>query len=129
MLSILNIMAHERVENQLKELRTKVGMTQAQLVELVGVCAGLDRCDRKWTLFANHLNRIAQHQGIRYPAEAPLLVEGRAMKKEFFPTIFESHSEHRLCRSRHGLELESGHSRIAVFWRISAVSAQRLVQY
>lgn len=37
MLSILNIMAHERVENQLKELRTKVGMTQAQLAELVGV--------------------------------------------------------------------------------------------
>jgi putative transcriptional regulator len=30
-------MAHERVENQLKELRTKVGMTQAQLAELVGV--------------------------------------------------------------------------------------------
>ena len=37
MLSILNIMAHERVENQLKELRTKVGMTQAQLTELVEV--------------------------------------------------------------------------------------------
>ena len=30
-------MAHKRVENQLKELRTKVGMTQAQLAELVGV--------------------------------------------------------------------------------------------
>ena len=30
-------MAHERVENQLKELRTKAGMTQAQLAELVGV--------------------------------------------------------------------------------------------
>lgn len=30
-------MAHERVANQLKELRTKVGMTQAQLAELVGV--------------------------------------------------------------------------------------------
>ena len=37
MLSTLNDMAHERVENQLKELRTKVGMTQAQLAELVGV--------------------------------------------------------------------------------------------
>jgi putative transcriptional regulator len=37
MLSILNTMAHERVGNNLKEIRTKVGITQAALAELVGV--------------------------------------------------------------------------------------------
>jgi len=37
MLSILNIMIHERVGNRVKELRTNLGMTQAQLAELVGV--------------------------------------------------------------------------------------------
>lgn len=37
MLSILNIMAHKSVGNNLKEIRTKLGMTQAELAELVGV--------------------------------------------------------------------------------------------
>ncbi len=37
MLSILNIMAHRSVGNNLKEIRTKLGMTQAELAELVGV--------------------------------------------------------------------------------------------
>ena len=37
MLSILNYMIHERVGNQLRELRTNLGLTQAQLAELVGV--------------------------------------------------------------------------------------------
>jgi DNA-binding XRE family transcriptional regulator len=37
MLSILNTMTHNRVGNNLKELRTKLGLTQAQLAELVGV--------------------------------------------------------------------------------------------
>lgn len=30
-------MANERVENNIRELRTKLGMTQAQLAELVGI--------------------------------------------------------------------------------------------
>jgi len=37
MLSILNIMAHKSVGNNLKEIRTKLGITQAELAELVGV--------------------------------------------------------------------------------------------
>lgn len=37
MLSILNIMAHKSVGNNLKEIRTKLGMTQAELAEHVGV--------------------------------------------------------------------------------------------
>lgn len=37
MLSILNIMAHKSVGNNLKEIRIKLGMTQAELAELVGV--------------------------------------------------------------------------------------------
>ena len=37
MLSILNFMIHERVGNNIKELRTNLGLTQAQLAELVGV--------------------------------------------------------------------------------------------
>jgi putative transcriptional regulator len=37
MLSILNIMIHDRVGNHIKELRTNLGITQAQLAELVGV--------------------------------------------------------------------------------------------
>ena len=37
MLSILNIMVHKSVGNNLKEIRTKLGMTQAELAELVGV--------------------------------------------------------------------------------------------
>ncbi|HLO13197.1 MAG TPA: helix-turn-helix transcriptional regulator [Anaerolineales bacterium] len=36
-LSILNTMAHETVGNQIKELRSILGMTQAQLAEMVGV--------------------------------------------------------------------------------------------
>ena len=35
--SILNIMLHKSVGNNLKEIRTKLGMTQAQLAELVGI--------------------------------------------------------------------------------------------
>ena len=37
MISILNTVAHHRVGNNLKDLRTRTGMTQAQLAELVGV--------------------------------------------------------------------------------------------
>lgn len=37
MLSILNVMVHERVGNSIRELRTNLGLTQAQLAELVGV--------------------------------------------------------------------------------------------
>ena len=37
MLSILNIMIHDRVGNRIKELRARNGMTQAQLAESVGV--------------------------------------------------------------------------------------------
>jgi len=37
MLSILNIMIHDRVGNHIKELRSELGITQAQLAELVGV--------------------------------------------------------------------------------------------
>lgn len=37
MLSILNIMAHKSVGNNLKEIRIKLGITQAELAELVGV--------------------------------------------------------------------------------------------
>jgi len=37
MLSILNIMEHKSVGNNLKELRTKLGMTQAELAEQVGI--------------------------------------------------------------------------------------------
>jgi putative transcriptional regulator len=37
MLSVLNIMIHERVEKNIKELRTSLGLTQAQLAKLVGV--------------------------------------------------------------------------------------------
>jgi putative transcriptional regulator len=37
MLSKLNPMIQERVGNNIKELRTNLGLTQAQLAELVGV--------------------------------------------------------------------------------------------
>lgn len=37
MLSILNIMVHKNVGNKLKETRTKLGMTQAELAEQVGI--------------------------------------------------------------------------------------------
>jgi putative transcriptional regulator len=37
MLIILNIMPHNRVGNRLKELRTNLGITQAELAESVGV--------------------------------------------------------------------------------------------
>lgn len=37
MLSILYIMAHKSVGNNLKEIRIKLGITQAELAELVGV--------------------------------------------------------------------------------------------
>ena len=37
MLSIINIMVHKSVGNNLKEIRTKLGMTQAELAEHVGV--------------------------------------------------------------------------------------------
>lgn len=37
MLSILNIMAHKIVGNGLKEIRTALGVTQAELAERVGV--------------------------------------------------------------------------------------------
>jgi putative transcriptional regulator len=37
MLSILNIMPHKRVGNNLKEIRSKLGMTQAELAEQVEV--------------------------------------------------------------------------------------------
>lgn len=37
MLSILNAMAHKNVGNNLKEIRTKLGITQAELAELIGV--------------------------------------------------------------------------------------------
>ncbi len=37
MLSILNIMEHKSVGNNLKEIRSKLGMTQAVLAEQVGV--------------------------------------------------------------------------------------------
>jgi putative transcriptional regulator len=37
MLSILNIMTHKSVGNNLKEIRAKLGITQAELAELVGV--------------------------------------------------------------------------------------------
>ena len=37
MLSILNIMTHKNVGNNLKEIRAKLGITQAELAELVGV--------------------------------------------------------------------------------------------
>lgn len=37
MLNILNIMTHKSVGNNLKEIRTKLGITQAELAELVGV--------------------------------------------------------------------------------------------
>ena len=37
MLSILNIMVHKNVGNHLKEIRAELGMTQAQLAELVGI--------------------------------------------------------------------------------------------
>ena len=37
MLSILNIVAHETVGNRIKELRSNLGMTQAQLANTVGV--------------------------------------------------------------------------------------------
>jgi len=37
MLSILNIMEHKSVGNNLKELRSKLGMTQAELAEQVGI--------------------------------------------------------------------------------------------
>ena len=37
MLSILNLMSHERVGNHIKELRTNLGITQAQLAESVGI--------------------------------------------------------------------------------------------
>ncbi len=37
MLSILIIMTHERVGNRVRELRLSLGMTQAQLADLVGV--------------------------------------------------------------------------------------------
>ncbi len=37
MLSILNTMTHKSVGNNIKEIRTKLGITQAELAELVGV--------------------------------------------------------------------------------------------
>ena len=37
MLSILNTVAHKSVGNNLKELRARLGITQAELAELVGV--------------------------------------------------------------------------------------------
>jgi putative transcriptional regulator len=37
MLSILNIMPHKSVGNNLKEIRSKLGMTQAELAEQVEV--------------------------------------------------------------------------------------------
>ena len=37
MLSILNIVTHKSVGNNLKEIRTKLGITQAELAERVGV--------------------------------------------------------------------------------------------
>lgn len=37
MLSILNIMPHKTVGNNIKELRTNLGITQAQLAEFVGI--------------------------------------------------------------------------------------------
>lgn len=37
MLSILNTVAHRSVGNNLKEIRTKLGITQAELAELVGL--------------------------------------------------------------------------------------------
>ena len=37
MISILNIMAHDRVNNRLKELRNRAGITQAELADRVGV--------------------------------------------------------------------------------------------
>ena len=37
MLGILNIMEHKSVGNNLKEIRSKLGMTQAELAEQVGV--------------------------------------------------------------------------------------------
>lgn len=37
MLSILDIMGHKRVGNNIRELRTNLGFTQAQLADLVGV--------------------------------------------------------------------------------------------
>lgn len=36
-LSILNIMVHKSVGNDLKEIRTKLGITQAELAEQVGI--------------------------------------------------------------------------------------------
>ena len=36
-LSILNIMVHKSVGNNLKEIRTKLGITQAELADQVGV--------------------------------------------------------------------------------------------
>ena len=37
MLSILNVMEHKSVGNNLKEIRSKLGMTQAELAEQVGI--------------------------------------------------------------------------------------------
>lgn len=37
MLSILNIVMNERVGNNIRELRTNLGLTQAQLADLVGI--------------------------------------------------------------------------------------------
>ena len=37
MISILNIMTHDRVGNRLRELRMNLGMTQAELAESVGI--------------------------------------------------------------------------------------------
>jgi len=37
MLSILNTVKNEHVSNHVRELRTSLGLTQAQLAELVGV--------------------------------------------------------------------------------------------
>lgn len=37
MLSILNTVAHKSVGNNLKEIRTKLGITQAELAEFVGL--------------------------------------------------------------------------------------------
>jgi DNA-binding XRE family transcriptional regulator len=36
-LSILNVMTHRSVGNNLREIRTRLGITQAELAELVGV--------------------------------------------------------------------------------------------